>query len=133
MKKTILIGIMALAVVFAGGCIFIAGNTVEPDRFGPGKEINKVGGGFEIFYKVPEEGTAVLADKKSGKTIRTLSLKEGEMFEFTSRAFDEKAYKDMGIDPKKADFVLYFYPKNPKPPVLPQLPLPPQPPMPPQQ
>jgi hypothetical protein len=132
MKRTILIGTMALAMVFVGGCVFIAGNSVEPDRFGPGKEINKVGGGFEIFYRVPEDGTAVLADKKSGKTIKTISLKEGEMFEFTSRAFNEKAYKEMGIDLKKADFVLYFYPKNPKPPVPPQPPLPPQVPQPPQ-
>ncbi|MBM4104364.1 MAG: hypothetical protein FJ263_10035 [Planctomycetes bacterium] len=124
MKNYKSIVVLAISLISATGCVFIANNGPKPCS--PPRDAKEVGGGFEIFYKAPEDGTAVLADKRSGKTVRTLSLSEGEIFEFTSRVFDEKAYKEMGIDPKKADFVLYFYPKNPKPPVPPQPPLPPQ-------
>jgi hypothetical protein len=69
----------------------------------------------------------------------------GEKYEFSARALDPENEKKWGVDVRKADFVLYFFPTHPKPPVPvqpvlpphpqlpPQAPLPPQPPLPPQQ
>jgi hypothetical protein len=131
MKTTIRIGIMVLTAVFVSGCVFIAGNSVEPDKFGPCKE-NKVGGGFTISYIAPEDGTVQLVDKKSGKNILTQAISAGQEYKFSAQGLDRQQYKTWGINIDKADFVLYFHPKYPKPPIPPQPPMPPQPPLPPQ-
>jgi hypothetical protein len=41
-------------------------------------------------------------------------LKEGETFDFVCRASDAKTFKNMGVDIRRADFVLYSYPKHQK-------------------
>ncbi len=132
MKRAVLVAsISVLSVALLGGCIII-GNEVKPDNFGQAKEANRVGGGFNITFVAPEDGTVHLLDKKSGKNVLTKSVKANEEYQFSAMELDKLQYKAWGIDVDKADFVLYFYPKNPKsmapnPPMAPEAPAPVQP------
>jgi hypothetical protein len=112
MKRFCVTVLLSVCLLFIVGCIAPRNTAFDPARSSIPKEAHKVGGGFEIAYTMPEDGTMVLADKTTGKTIQTISLREGETFEFTCKASDEKTFKDMGIDIQKADFVLYSYPKR---------------------
>jgi hypothetical protein len=127
MKTAIQIAMLVLTAVFVSGCVFIAGNSIEPDKFGPCKQ-NKVGGGFNITYIAPEDGTVQLVDKKSGKNILTQAISAGQEYKFSAQELDLQLYKAWGVDIHKADFVLYFHPKHPKPPIPAQPALPPLPP-----
>ncbi len=131
MKRGMLAIVSVFSVALLGGCIII-GNEVRPDNFGQAKEVNRVGGGFNIKFVAPEDGTIHLLDKRSGKNILTESIMANTEFCFSAKDLDIMQYKAWGIDVNKADFVLYFYPKNPKPippkPVLtPEVPVPAQP------
>lgn len=115
MKRGILAAVISvLCAALLGGCIII-GNEVKPDNFGQIKESNRVGGGFNILFVAPEDGTIHLLDKKSGKNILTESITANAEYRFSANELDKQQYKAWGIDVNKADFVLYFYPKNPKP------------------
>jgi hypothetical protein len=114
--------VLTISLLFISGCI-IVGNSVGPDKFNPGKEGNKVGGGFTITYVAPEDGSVHLMDRKSGKSLLTENVLAGEEYKFDAVSLDKAQYKKWGINVDKADFVLYFYPKFPKR-------LPPMPPMP---
>lgn len=122
MKKSFGIGTVVLCLLFISGCI-IVGNSLGPDKFNPGKETNKVGGGFTITYIAPEDGTIHLMDRHSGKSLLSESIDAGNKYRFDASALNKEQYKKWGINVDKADFVLYFYPKNPKP-------IPPMPPVP---
>jgi hypothetical protein len=123
---------LVVSLFFISGCI-IVGNSVGPDKFNPGKEANKVGGGFTITYVAPEDGMVHLMDRKSGKSLLTESITAETEYKFDASKLDKAQYKKWGINVDKADFVLYFYPKNPKP--MPPVPgpegNPPMPPLPP--
>ena len=114
--------VLMVSLLFISGCI-IVGNSVGPDKFNPGKEINKVGGGFSITYVAPEDGMVHLMDRKSGKSLLTESVIAGTEYKFDAKSLDKAQYKKWGINVDKADFVLYFYPKHPKP-QPPMLPMP---------
>lgn len=115
MKRGVLVAVVSvLCVALLSGCIII-GNEVKPDNFGQIKESNRVGGGFNILFVAPEDGTIHLLDKKSGKNILTESITANAEYRFSANELDKQQYKAWGIDVNKADFVLYFYPKNPKP------------------
>ncbi|GEM_PF-724957 len=131
--------VLTISLLFISGCI-IVGNSVGPDKFNPGKEVNKVGGGFTITYIAPEDGTVHLMDRKSCKSLLSQSITAGTEYKFSASELDKIQYKKWGINVDKADFVLYFYPKNPKPqppahlmpiqegnPPMPLAPMPPQP------
>ena len=119
--KKLLVGMLLLLLFCAGGCIIVSKNKCGQPAAPLQREAYRVGGGFQIKYTAPEDGTAVLVDKKSGKTVQTESLKAGQDFTFHPSTEDcEVQLAKMGIDLKKADFVLYFHPKNPKP--LPPMP-----------
>ena len=61
MKRGVLVAaVLGLCVVLLSGCIII-GNEVKPDNFAQAKEGNRVGGGFNITFTAPEDGT----DRKS--------------------------------------------------------------------
>jgi hypothetical protein len=130
MKNLCLVGILCVFMVFLNGCIIVSGNDFEPDKCGVPKEARKVGGGLEISYIAPEDGVINLVDLKSGKNLMSKSVVRGEKYEFSAKALDPENEKKWGVDIKKADFVLYFLPTQPKPPVQPQPPLPPLPPQP---
>ncbi|MEN6306130.1 MAG: hypothetical protein ABFD91_00110 [Anaerohalosphaeraceae bacterium] len=129
MKRGVLVAVVSvLCVVLLGGCIII-GNEVKPDNFGQAKEGNRVGGGFNIKFIAPEDGTIHLLDKKSGKNILTESITANTEYRFSATDLNKEQYKKWGVDVNKADFVLYFYPKNPKPmtpmpPMAPEAPAP---------
>jgi hypothetical protein len=112
MKHFSTIAILSAYLVLMSGCIIVSDTKSDPAKSALPKESQKVGGGFEIAYLMPEDGTVVLIDKTTGKTIQTISLKEGETFDFLCRATDQKMFKDMGVDIQRADFVLYSYPKR---------------------
>lgn len=132
MKRMVSVAVVSvLCVVLLGGCIII-GNEVKPDNFGQAKEGNRVGGGFNIKFVAPEDGTIHLLDKKSGKNILTESIMANTVYRFSATDLNKEQYKKWGVDINKADFVLYFYPKNPKPmapkpPMAPEAPAPVQP------
>lgn len=136
MKRTLLAA-AAACLLLTAGCVYIADNTVEPEKF---KDGHRAGGGLEISYVAPEDGVINLVDKRTGRHLMSKSVIEGEVYEFSARDLDPAEEKKWGVDVKKADFVLYFYP-NPKPPIAPapadplsqapNAPLPPPPPLPP--
>ena len=113
--KKLLVGMLLLLLFCASGCIIVSKNKCGQAAAPLQKEAHRVGGGFMIKYTAPEDGTVVLVDKTSGKTIQTESLAAGQDFKFSPPKDSEEELKKIGIDLKKADFVLYFYPKNPKP------------------
>ncbi len=122
MKKVMLLCVPVLSLILSG-CMIISNSTVEDAFCRDGKpKADKVGGGFNIAYTVVEEGTAVLVDERSGKTIRTVSMNAGEVFSFDYEKMDPQKFKELGIDLKKANFVLYFHPKHPKPQLPPSQP-----------
>jgi hypothetical protein len=131
MKNFCIAGISLACLLLVGGCIIVSGNDFEPDKNAMFKEAHKVGGGLEITYVVPEDGVINLVDRKSGKNLMSKSVIAGEKYEFSAKALNAEEEKKWGIDVRKADFILYFYPKNPKPPIPPQPALPPLPPLPP--
>jgi hypothetical protein len=65
MSKQFVFLAVAVSLLLVSGCVFIAGNSVEPDKFGFSKEAYRVGGGFTISYVAPEDGTILLIDRKS--------------------------------------------------------------------
>jgi hypothetical protein len=145
MNKAVGFGIVILSVLFISSCI-IVGNSVKPDKFNICNDKSRVGGGFTITYLAPEDGTVHLMDRNSDKSILSQSITAGSEFKFSAAELDKDQYKKWGVNVDKADFVLFFYPKNPKPlppahflpiqegnpplpPVAPQppIPMPPQP------
>jgi hypothetical protein len=107
MKKEFGLIWLVLPLVLSG-CVVV----VNSEQCFSAKEENRVGGGLVIDYRAKEDGTAILVDKKSGKTIETMSLSEGELFSFAVGQEEKEKYRQLGVDLKKANFVLYFYPKN---------------------
>lgn len=125
MKKLLLAGIPAASALWLAGCVFIAGNTIEPEGYRGGI---RAGGGLEITYIVPEDGVINLVDRRTGRNLMSKSVTAGETYEFSAKEMNPAEEKKWGVDVKKANFVLYFYPKNPKPPVVPgPAPVPPLP------
>jgi hypothetical protein len=90
MKRLSAIAILLVCMTSMSGCIMVSDTKSEPAKNILPKEAQKVGGGFEIAYLMPEDGTVVLIDKTTGKTIQTISLKEGEVFDFICRASTPK-------------------------------------------
>lgn len=111
MKRTAAWGLVALCLLVTSGCVFIG--SVEAEKACLPKDAKKVAGGYEISYLVPEDGTIMLIDQKTNKHILTRSLTAGTTYNFSVENVDQQQYKKWGIDLNKANFVLYYYPKNP--------------------
>jgi len=71
-----------------------------------------VGGGVMIEWEAPEDGTAYLVEKQTGKIIETRSLKEGGSYSFSisSGSQADEFETVLGIDFSDARFLLYFEP-----------------------
>jgi hypothetical protein len=137
MKKFCIAAISLVCLMSVVGCIIVTGNDFDDKDKGMPKEGRRVGGGLEISYVAPEDGVISLIDRKTCKSLMSKSVVAGEKYQFSAKALDPENEKKWGVDVKKADFVLYFLPTQPKPPIhvqpvlAPQAPLPPQAPMPP--
>ncbi len=100
-----MMGPIALSLgLLAGGC---AENDLPPGA-------HVVGGGVQIAWTAPQEGTVMLMDKTTRKTVATKSLNaKGDSFEFdASTEVDRQVLKAAfgGGVPSNARFVLYFIP-----------------------
>ena len=71
-----------------------------------------VGGGLQIQWEAPAEGTVILIEKTTQKTVATKSLSEGDSFQFdVSRESDASVLSAVfPTIPSNAHFVLYFTP-----------------------
>ncbi|MCK4628888.1 MAG: hypothetical protein KAT56_07780, partial [Sedimentisphaerales bacterium] len=70
-----------------------------------------VGGGFEIEYVAPANGTAYWVEESTQKILETKSLNSGDKAEFGGGAMDPAQVKQLlGIDLKDVKFMLYFVP-----------------------
>ncbi len=105
--------VVAVSLLTAGGCVINTGSIGERG-VGMPHEAAKVGGGYTISYVLPEAGTVLLVDQRTQKHILSKSMEAGSEFAFDALNVDRAQYKKWGIDPDKANFVLYFHPKNPK-------------------
>jgi hypothetical protein len=107
MVGAVVAGLLALA----GGC----GTTLSSPATGVPAGVQAVGGGLQINWEAPTDGTVYLVDKTSGKLVVTESLSEGSKFEFTVDPESAEAFeKAVGVPPTKAQLVLYFKPAKTK-------------------
>jgi hypothetical protein len=100
MNYTCIIGFGAL--LFAVGCA----TTNLPSG------ATKVGGGLMIHWAAPKDGTAILVETRTGKTVATKSVSEGDEFEFdvTSSDCSQTLEAIFPVMPTNAQFVLFFVP-----------------------
>jgi hypothetical protein len=111
MKKLIYFVALVALLVLAGGQD--AGNYAF-DQYEQLKTENLVGGGFEIDYTAPSDGTVFQVEKTSGKISRTKTLVKGEKFNNNFTSLDDKTAKTLfGLNVKEMNFELYFVPATP--------------------
>jgi hypothetical protein len=73
-----------------------------------------VGGGFEIFYRAPNKGTAYWVEEATAKILQTKSLEEDEDIKVEVQSLDPNDFKQMvGVEVAKARLSLYFIPLHP--------------------
>jgi hypothetical protein len=107
----------AIAAAVVGLVMIAAGCSVTPSLHGNGlpSGLETVGGGPQINWKAPTDGTVYLVEKTSGKIIETQSLDKGEVFEFEIGSDDVETFeKVVGVRLTAARLVLYFKPANSK-------------------
>lgn len=75
-------------------------------------ESRLVGGGFKIEWQAPGSGTVYLVEERTGKLVQTVTLGEGEIFEFAIESVVDADDLEtlLGIDIDKAQLLLYFRP-----------------------
>jgi hypothetical protein len=77
----------------------------------------KVGGGLKIDWDAPAEGTAILVETTTGKTVATKSVADGGAgfsFDVTSQRDADRLQAIFATMPTNAQFVLYFVPSPKK-------------------
>lgn len=62
--------------------LFLAGCTTTSSNLPSGARL--VGGGLDIKYEAPSDGTVILLERTSGRIVATESLSEGSTFDFGS-------------------------------------------------
>jgi hypothetical protein len=75
----------------------------------PAKEF-LAGGGFQINYVAPSDGTAYWVEETTQKILETRSVKKGEPVEFGGSAEPESVKGVLGIEMAEARFTFYFVP-----------------------
>ncbi len=75
----------------------------------------RVGGGFEIDYRAPATGTAMVVEETSRRVWVTQSLDELETFSFRMEAGDPALHERLGPNAGQASFSLYFVPAKEQP------------------
>jgi len=107
--------------------LVLAGCTTTPSNSALPSGARLVGGGVDLKYEVPVDGTVILIERTSGRAVATESLSEGRTFEFGPRYsnFNEAMFAlfggtntyDPGAPialPTNAYFQLYFVPAKAK-------------------
>jgi hypothetical protein len=71
-----------------------------------------VGGALNIGWQAPEAGTVYLIEKRTGKLVETRSMAGGDTYSFTidSVVRAQELGHILGINPARAQFLLYFEP-----------------------
>ena len=99
--------LLGLAMAFAG----CASN---PGKLPRGARL--VGGGLQIDYQAPADGTAILLEKTSGRIVATESLSANNNFRFgpTQNGFDDVVFRMFGPTITNADgnIPLFTLPTN---------------------
>ena len=75
------------------------------------------GGGFEIYYVAPSDGTVYWVEETTQRILETESVKEGEAVEFGGSPDPDMAEgikAVLGVDLADARFTFYFVPAAPK-------------------
>ncbi len=102
-----------IALCFTIACVLIGSGCVTHHTLPRDSRI--VGGGLDIEWTAPSDGTAVLMEKNTHKVVATRSLADGEKFEFntTKNEDDANALKSAfgETTPSKSNFILYFSPR----------------------
>ena len=118
--KSVGLVMLAVAGILMGGCqnFSLGRDKARDDVFDhDGMPDSKflVGGGYVIIYRADVEGELFLVDKASERLLATVSLQPGEEHEMIYDIRDEKLAANLdalGIDPKKAEFKLFFVPRR---------------------
>jgi hypothetical protein len=96
-----------LSVLLLAGCVTVARGPIPPGA-------KLVGGGLDINWSSNVEGTAILVEKTTGKTVATQSLAAGDAFDFDvtepEKAEVLKALFGRELAPE-LQFQLYFLPR----------------------
>jgi len=103
-----------LVILCLGGCgrHIRAGESVFAESGIPARQF-LVGGGFEIKWVAPSNGTAYWVEETTQKILETRSVKEGEAVEFGGGSPEPEAIKAaLGIEMADARFTFYFVPSK---------------------
>lgn len=106
-------------------CATLAGCVSSPSNLPRGSRL--VGGGLQIEYNAPENGTAILFERSTGKIVATESLGAGDEFEFALTrpetvevlrslfaTTNAPALEQLLVLPTNTTFELYFTPVKAK-------------------
>ena len=119
--------LLVLAVLTTAGCQSFRPFSLKPatetetvvkkNLFGfdgvPAREY-LVGGGYMIRYQAQAEGELYIAEQNSNRLLATISLQAGEFYEVDYDIHNPELSENLeklGMDPKKASFILYFVPR----------------------
>ena len=121
-KKHMLVILLGCLALVGSGCkswmvakeqpVEVKKNVFDFDGI-PGRQY-LVGGGYKINYRASVEGDLYLADEESKRLLATISLQPGEEHDIVYDVNDENLAAKLdalGIDPKTAQFKLYFVPR----------------------
>jgi hypothetical protein len=108
-KHYLIWAILGALMMFAGSCT----NTKVFTDSGIPKARFQVGGGWNISYKAPSDGTLYWVEEKTRKFLETRAVKKGQEVEFGGTAPEpEQVEAVLGIPMKEANMKLYFVPEK---------------------
>jgi hypothetical protein len=109
MKRTLSLTLSAIVTALTVACL--TSPPFNSDGIPDSKYL--VGGGLEIEYTAPSDGTAYWVDETTAKIITTESVAEGDTFD-VGDVDVQQMETTLGIAIHEAKFMLYFVPKKPK-------------------
>jgi hypothetical protein len=109
--------VLTMGTLFLSTCLVVGGcaESLQKSRDFTGTGIPAkeylVGGGFEIRYTAPADGTSYWVEETHAKVLATKSVTEGDDIEFKVEMEDPNEFAMWaGIEPAKARLSLYFIP-----------------------
>lgn len=105
-----LAAVVLSGLLFAAGCGLYPIHSTDSDFLSSGIPAARyqVGGGFEIDFTAPADGTVYVVDQASKRILAMESLEEGDSFSFNFFNAGEE-YSALGLVPS-AKISLYFVP-----------------------
>jgi hypothetical protein len=110
MRNSSLVILACCLAFMVGGCSGLEGSAFRSDGIPQDKYL--VGGGWQIDFTAPSNGTAYLVEMNYRKLLETKSLDEGESYRQNIDP-GESQLKDIGIDSSSARLALFFVPARP--------------------